>query len=198
MTQQRDLLPNLIQIAEVNLPQLKHEIDNNGSSIFKLQAAVSELHTIVTYVTHHMIDERRRLMTLAGTSVPAPQVPPQAQAQQAPAAQAPQRQVPSPSQRPVLPPLSPAAAMPIAQPAQAVPGQGRVIDVTITPTGTRATIPGVSTPVIVPPGAPIDTTVFDAPAQPPEGVMLPPGGEMSPEVAAALGARNITNEPTAG
>jgi hypothetical protein len=195
---QRDLLPALIQIAEVNLPQLKHEIDTNGSALYKLQAAVSELHTIVTYCIHHMIDERRRLMALGGATAAAPT----ATATPTPA-QAPQRFVPATVQRPTLPPLG--AAAPIAplapSPGPAAVDRGPVMEVTITPAGTRATVPGIATPIVVPPGTPIDKTMLAASGVPTgEGeIVLPQGGEMSPEVAAALaasgGARNVTADP---
>lgn len=195
--QQRDLLPALMQIAEVNLPQLKHEIDTNGSAIFKLQAAVAELHTIVSYVVHHAIDERRRLMAaIVGAATPAPALATPQPAQ--PPAQPP-RFVPATVQRPTLPPLG--AAAPIAPPP-ALPGavdRGPVMDVTITPQGTRAVLPGAAGAIVVPPGASIDASMLEA-AQAPGGVVLPPGGEMSPEVAAALaaasgGARNVTADP---
>lgn len=193
---QRDLLPSLIQIAETNLPQLKFEIENNGSSIFKLQAAVAELHTIISYAIHHMIDERRRILSLAATAAGAvPAASPTPAPTQAPRAPAPPPYV----QRPTLPPLERAAPIGPATAPSPGPGptatQGTVLDVTITPQGTRVTHPGAAAPMIVPPGAHVDTT-FLTEKQIPEGVVLAPGGEMSPEVAAAMGvARNITADP---
>ena len=196
---QRDLLPSLIQIAEINLPQLKHEIDANGSSIFKLQAAVAELHTIITYIVHHTIDERRRQLLSAApvgsTQAPTPAPAPVPRAAPAPAY----------VQRQPLPALS--AAAPIAPqlpvglpggPGPSVQSQGPVMDVTITPQGTRVTAPGAAAPMILPPGAFVDTTILNE-KQIPDGVILQPGGEMSPEVAAALGAaRNVTSDPIPG
>lgn len=194
---QRDLLPSLIQIAESNLPQLKHEIDINGSSLYKLQAAVSELHSIVTYVVHHSIDERRRLLALAS---------PQALAALAPTIAPAPAPAPAPVRPPVpqglrtpLPPLDRAA--PVAPSAAAAPGQvGQpVMEVSITPSGTRVVLPGAPAPIMAPPGAPIDSAMLghEQPVLDPNDVVLPRGGQMSPETEAALsgGARNVTADP---
>lgn len=90
-------------------------------------------------------------------------------------------------------------------PEAPTPGQGsRVAEVTITPQGTRVALPGKPA-MTVPSGVPVDATGGVGNGA---DVVLPEGGAMPPEVAAALarrsteppmmdasgGARNITNE----
>jgi hypothetical protein len=194
-----DLLPSIIEIAQVHLPQLEHDIDN-ASTLFTLQAAVKQLHQFTVYVTHHLV-----LLAQAEleASMPRPQAP-------APPPQ-PQRPIVAPMRVPppasaiatlALPKLAGPNPMAAAAPAQ---GQGqRIMEVSITPQGTNVTLPGGAA-VTLPPGTPV--AGLEEASRPiltgPNDVVLPPGGSgLTPETAAALaaagGARNITQDPTPG
>lgn len=47
-------LRNLIQIAQVDLPQLAHDLEN-ASTIYTVQEAAKRMHNIVTYLVHHVV-----------------------------------------------------------------------------------------------------------------------------------------------
>lgn len=151
-----------------------------------------------------------------------------------------------PSQVPVAAPAAPAASSPLSSTHIGLPpigiheapreGSAPVMEVTITPQGSRVAAPGRPV-VVMPPGVPVDAAAIVAPPPNAPGRIAVPGlnaplvpvvpgvpvgapgaepvdvvvpGGMSPEVAAALaardpnqqpildaagGARNVTNEP---
>lgn len=211
-----ELLPYLVAIAEKHLPQLEHDIEN-ASTLYTLQAAVKQLHQYVTYIIHHSIQDAYRQISVALPKVGSP--PPAARAA-APAAPAPAS---SPIARPVaqqgvqaassvptltLPRLTSPGPGPVVPPVPTMPATnpavgGKVMEVSITPHGTNVQIPG-GPAVTLPPGSAVTRDVIEP--EPvvlgPDDVVLPPGGGMTPDVEAALaaagGARNITNEPTPG
>lgn len=191
MSETRSLLPELMHIAQ-RLPLLRYDIDN-ASTLFTQQKCIQEIHTFLSYIVQHQINEGYAAARKGG--LPAVAVAPGA----APAPRAAQpvaRPMPAPpiagSPLPGIPPLhAPSASM--VAPAQ--PTGGKVVDVTITPQGTSVSAPGLPQMRFAPgdPIPPIDELVA------PENVAIPAGGIMTPETAAALaaagGARNITSEP---
>lgn len=201
-----DLISHLVHFAQQKLPQLEYDINNAGSNPYGLQKALVEVHEMMTYIVHHLINERYALLNagnapvVAATPTPAPAYvapssPPQAQRP----AFAPGLSRPGVTMA-ALPNLSPVVPNHITGPAAAAPSGGsKIAEVTLTPQGTRVSIPG-GPQMTVPPGAPVDTASLMEPQPLPEGVVLPPGGGMTAEAAAAIaassgGARNITQEP---
>jgi hypothetical protein len=219
-------LPNLIQIAQEELPQLQYTLDN-ASTVLALQDAVKRQHNIITYLIHHAILSSPEIQS----RVAAPARP----VQQHVAPQQPVYQIP-PGYRlvrddqPMMPPavgVAPATThyphtgqmipatppiphgtvgelpiIPLAAPGAPAPVGGNVADVTITRHGTRVVAPGGQA-MTLPPGVPVDATGGSTP----DGIILPPGGAMTEEMEAALAAarsappppaRNITHEQPQG
>ena len=190
MKNPQNLLPDLLQIAQKELPLLQHDV-KNASTLYTLQAAVDRLAVIVQYILHHAINEGYVALT-AQQALPQQVVAP-----------APVQRMPVAAPAPVgfpgsLPPIGGAAA-PEPQNNQS----SRVVEVSITPSGTRVQAPGAPQ-MVLPPGAYVDAAALVEPQAPPPGVIVPPGGgAMSEEVAAAIaaasgGARNVTHDPAGG
>lgn len=194
-------LPQLIQIAQQELPGIQYDL-TNASTLYTLQAAAQRMHNVLAYLTHHCI--------MASYPGGVPVVAPVAQVV-APVAP-PQQSVGHPPAATYFPqlgqPLAPTPQLPgFGVPQQAVQ-PSHVAEVVLTPQGTRVIPPGGVGPVsVLPPGSHADATFgqaqpamapFHQQPQPVAGdVVLPQGGAMTPEVAAALGAagaRNITAE----
>lgn len=193
------ITPYLIEIMEKHLPQLDHDI-NNATTLYTIQERVRDLHQIVSYVVHHLVEEEymKQMAARAPTAATAPTASPPPPPRPAMAPQA----IPQPA-RMALPFLGSRGSMPTLGPAPSVPAQSRVMDVNITPQGTRVQMPG-GTAFDLPPGSPV---VIPEPSRPilvgPNDVVLPPGGGLGPEAEAALaaatgGARNVTNDPPIG
>ena len=195
----------LIDIMERHLPQLEYDL-TNATTLYTLQDCTKKLHQILSYVVHHIVeDEYVKLMAArppAATMMPAVAPPPPPRPAIAPQA------VTHPASavtRMPLPHLGGPAGMPtmgaVSAPAQG--GGAKVMDVSITPQGTRVALPGG--PVMeLPPGSPVEIPEATQPVlNGPNDVVLPPGGGLGPEAQAALaaatgGARNVTNDPPPG
>lgn len=193
-------LQKLIHIARHDVPSLQYDLQNAGTH-YALQAAAQKLFEIVSYMLHHAIQDavaqnpqavpaRRAPSAVAATTPirPAPVVAP------APA--------PSPTATDLLdlpPPPDMSQPSPGSPPSvsmtEAPPIQPGVANVFVTTQGTRVVAPDGSR-ALVPPGAPVSAELTSGqPPTPPEApdgvqsVVLPPGGGMSPEVAAAIAGR---------
>jgi hypothetical protein len=185
----------------------------NASTLYTLQAACQRMHNIMTYLVHHAILSAYAQGAPVYTPPPAPAPVPPPQPQQAypfgpipgqyPAAHAPGG-IPANLMRGMnLPPIN----QPVAEPSS------QVTEVMVTPQGTKVIVPGGTTAVL-PPGVHVDTAQFIPPpqrvAQPagipsfppqtpgqPVEVVLPQGGGMTPEMAAALEAARSAPPPPA-
>lgn len=203
-------LTELIRIAREDMPALEYTIQN-GSTTLALREAVEKLFNAVRVLMYHVITEsvpQRTQSTSPGPIAPAPTAAPTV---------APSPPVAVPVARPValpvpsasdafLPPLPGTAAhaasqnpvIPDVPNASIQPG---VTNVVITSQGTHVVAPSGARAVL-PPGAPVDlaTSTGAPPELPPappgvDQVVLPPGGGMSPEVAAALAGRSVDQPP---
>jgi len=192
-------LSQLLYFANEDLPQLSHDLVN-ASTLYTQQAALQRMHNILTYLVHTAILNAYENGQPSGKPAPAP----------APAAQAETARAPAP---PILRAAIPPGPLPLgAMAAQRPAPTGGPVEVFVTPQGSRAHIPGMPVAAF-PPGTTVDTAQFIHPAATPfpppitADVILPQGGGLSPEVAAALagrssdapmmdasGARNITHE----
>jgi hypothetical protein len=172
----------LIRIVREEIPSLRYDFQN-GSTHYALQAPCIKLLTIVEYLLHDAILDAVSTEPVAAAPAPSP--------------------VPVPVARPVpvktaaldLPP--PGAISQTAAPVAQIPGmadmpiQAGVASVFVTTQGTKVVGPTGQTAVL-PPGEPVSLAdVTGTPELPPapEGgvnVVLPPGGGMSPDVAALL------------
>ena len=171
-------LPNLIQFAR-ELPQLQHDMQN-ASTQNTLWKSTQQLFNIVSYLLHHAIVDAYNNMP-AGNPEPAA----------VPAA--------SPAPTPIAPaPVIPIGALPfpptITQPGLAPPQTPGMPD--IAPSGVTEVIPagGAGPAVVLPPNVAVDATHLGKPEPPaaPPGVaqvILPQGGALPPDVAAALASR---------
>lgn len=199
-------LPTLLKIAQETLPQLEYDINNSTGSLYTIQATLKTLNVVVTYLVHHaLLDaEAKGLVRLAPEPAPQPVAPRM------------------PYQQPLYsPPNLPSG--PVGLPTDvaigagpSAPAGGPQAEVFVTPQGTKVVAPG-ATPMVVPPGQPVDAAALMRPSIPvgiptvpagpaPAEVVLPRGGGMAPETAAAVaaaadptgGARNITTEQPGG
>jgi hypothetical protein len=178
----------LIRIVRDEIPSLRYDFQN-GSTHYSLQAPCIKLLTIVEYLLHDAILDA--VSPEQPTAAPAPAPIP----------------VPVPVARPAfarpaaidLPPLG-NIAQSVAQsvaPVEQIPGmadmpiQAGVANVFVTTQGTKVVGPTGQTAAL-PPGAAVSladvTGVPELPPAPDGGVnvILPPGGGMSPDVAALL------------
>jgi len=198
-------ISDLVRIAN-EMPSLQYEIEH-ASNPLSMMFAAGKLCQHVTYILHHVIlDYYQRCGTaapqppqrVAAPAAPPPPARPQdhvcapvlVASQLAPARPAPP---PATSSLPVAPAPPPVAS---PSPMADVPITPGVTNVTITPQGTTVTTPGGAQSRL-PPGAPVPLELAtDVPAVPPpapEGyaqVVLPRGGSMPPDLAAALAARS--------
>jgi hypothetical protein len=194
-------LATLVKIAQEDMPSLQYDIQN-ASTQFTLLAGVQRLFNVVAYLLHHTIEDAYANM---GAPIVAtrPTAAPQAPAPQAP--QAPQAPIPAASHVPVmyagmLPrPQLIAQPNPIATPTPGMPSMAPsgVANVMITPQGTQVIPPAGAGPAInLPPGSSVDLAAMTGrPELPPAApgvtqIVLPPGGALSPGVAAAIAARS--------
>jgi hypothetical protein len=186
-------------MAQKDVPILENDI-LSATGPFQLREVCMKLIKIVSYLLHDRILDAYETMKIPSSASPPP--PP-------PVVQPPPRiarPISIPTGLPKLPPLasSPQPARvssPTANVPSDVPIQHGVTNVVITPTGTVAVTPSGARSVL-PPGeaVPLEATADLPPELPeaPEGVenvLLPPGGGMSPEVLAALNARNPDQQP---
>lgn len=182
-------LPDLITLAKTEIPVLENDI-LSATGPYQLRDVCTKLINIVKYLLHDAILDSQPASALPAAA-PAPPPPPR----------------PIPVSRPAvaglpgLPSLG-AAAQPARAPAPTVgvpsdvPIQRGVTNVVITPQGTVAVSPSGNRSVL-PPGeaVPLEATA-DVPPSPPEApegvenIVLPPGGGMTPELAAALAGRS--------
>ena len=184
-------LPELIRIARDEMPNLEYDVANSVTPL-SIRETNIKLFAIMGQILHHAIhDALSRMPAVSQAPRPAP----------APV------QVAAPVARPLstadalgLP--TPPSMIPVVVPAQGpqVPGipddpvQAGVANVFITTQGTSVIGPG-GRRMTLPPNetqVPIEATAEIAPVPPPApdggiSVVLPPGGGMTPEVAAALG-----------
>ncbi len=197
--QNNKYLPFLQQIVYREMGSIQYDI-NNGSNIFVLQAACTRMFNVMAYMAQYMLEEA----TINGHLAP---VVPVAAPRPAPMPQ-PMAHIPLTAPMPFAPPF--------AQTAQSSP----VMEVSLTPEGTRVLTPGSTSPLVLPPGSPVVlpgtspshhvaeahahggiVDVFPQGARPqgdnnPAEINLPQGGGFTPEVQQALqAARNITNDP---
>lgn len=193
-------LRELVDFAQKELPQLGYELQN-ASTVYALQAATQRLYNVTTYMLHHIVHAAYE----QGGAPAAPPAPPAPAPVAVPVPPAPVFVAPSvQTGLPALPPPSlitqpiPGAQSTITT-AGDVPSTPGVANVIITPQGTKVVAPsGVAT--MVPPGEPVglDATVGAPPVPlsvPGEAtIVLPPGGGISPDLAAALS--NLTRPPT--
>ncbi len=206
-------LPNLIQQARDVIPSLQYDMQN-ASTTFSLQAACQKMLETITYILHHCIVDAASSVRAAPT--PPEAEPPRIQVQPRPVPPPPPPPVtprfPTPQHATIAqsiltdvaalpPPASAALPAPFAPPTITpdMPVQAGVASVFITAQGTQAISPtGVKT--VLPPGEPVDLAATtgappELPPAPPgvQQIVLPPGGGMTPELAAALSTR--TGEP---
>lgn len=201
-------LPELVRIAKTDLPALQYTVQN-ASTTLALREAVEKLFQITWTLLAHCLEETAAQMkTTRGPIAPAPTAAPI---------------VPAPAPTPVVAPrinptdamdavmaslplpahLAPAAPTPIAV-APGLPSptiEPGVTNVVITSQGTQVIAP-TGARAILPPGSPVDlaTSSGAAPELPPapdgvDQVILPPGGGMTPELAAALAGRSNEQPP---
>jgi len=195
-------LPELLKIAKTNLPNLQYTVQN-ASTTLALREAVEQLFHITWTLLAHCIEENAsQLRNPRGPIAPAPTAAPIAPAPATPVV-AP-RVVPADAVDAILSSLPPPPhlAPPAPAPVGVAPGlpnpdiQPGVTNVVITSQGTQVIAP-TGARAILPVGAPVDLATSsgappELPPAPPgtEQVILPPGGGMSPELAAALAGRS--------
>lgn len=195
-------LPQLVKFAQ-ELPSLQYDLQN-ASTIYNLRDVSSRLFNIVSYMLHDVILDAYASMTPAEASAAASRALPAS--------------APSPLHAPVpaqatgvlpQPPTitGPSLGMPsipgIPDGIVATPG---AMNVVVTPQGTRVMAPGATQPVVLPPGAPVDLASVTGQPELPDAapgvaqVVLPPGGGMTAELAAALASRAAapSTEPVPG
>jgi len=188
-------LPELIRIAKVELPSLEYDVENAVTPLSQREV-LRKLFAITGQVLYYAIHEGVSNLPRVDVPATAPAAPvPVAR----PVARVPVAPAPAPAADPLgLPPAPSLQPHVVATPATTVAGmpdaqvQPGVANVFITQQGTRVVAPD-GRQAALPPGEPVSADVTSAqPELPPapEGtlqVVLPPGGGMSPEVAAALG-----------
>ena len=190
-------LPTLLKIAQETLPQLEYDVNNSTGSLYTIQATLKTMNLVLTYLVHHaLLDaEEKGQIRLAPEPVqqpPAPRLP----------YQQPLHQPPAMPSGPSLPSDVSIGAGPSA------PVGGPQTEVFMTAHGTKVVAPGAA-PMVVPPGQPVDAASLVRPSIPigiptvptgpaPMEVVLPRGGGMAPETAAAVAAASQTADPTGG
>ena len=190
------LLPYLVEIQEKHLPLLEHDLQH-ASTLYTLQAALKSLHQIVTYVVAAIVEDGYDAAKARAARLGPPASAP---ATQVPMPTVPRQAVATRPYVPTAPPLNSGGLPPLPGLNTGVTAeQSKVVDVTITPSGTQVKIPGGPT-LQLPPGEQVILPDSSGPVlEGPEDVVLPPGGGMGPAAAAALaaatGARNITHDP---
>jgi hypothetical protein len=187
-------LRELVEFAQQEMSLLNNDLQN-ASTHYALQAATQRLFNINTYMLHNLIHTAYEQGTAPATA-PTPPTP---------VAVAPTPVITTPTTgMPALPPptaiTQPQVSTQSATNIGDIPSTPGVANIIITAQGTKVISPsGVST--LVPQGEPVglDATagVPPTPLSEPgvETVVLPPGGGITPDLAAALAG--LTNKPTA-
>jgi hypothetical protein len=196
--------PPLVQLAQVGgeLSSIQNDLQN-ASTTLALQDVVKRLFNVVSLHLYHTIHDTAGRMNDMGAAQPqAPAAPVRAVApvQQAPAL-SPQSSMHSNFGLPGLPNRPPIISQPgLAPPASSggMPGiaPSDVANVVITPQGTQVIPPaGAGAPITLPPNTAVDLARMsgrpELPPAPPgvAQVVVPQGGAVTPELAAALAAR---------
>ena len=193
-----EYLPHLIQLAQVGgeLSSIQYDLQN-ASTALALQDAVKRLFNVVSILLYHSIHDavqREGVPSAEPVRQPAP-----APVQQAPAL-SPQASMHSSFGLPGLPSRPPIISQPGLAPTSSngMPGiaPSDVANVVITPQGTQVIPPaGAGMPVTLPPNVAVDLAHMggkpELPPAPPgvAQVVVPAGGAVTPELAAALAAR---------
>ena len=193
-----EFLPHLIQLAQVGgeLASIQNDLQN-ASTTLALQDVVKRLFNVVSLHLYHSIHDavgREGPPAAEPVRQPAP-----APVQQAPAL-SPQASMHSSFGLPGLPTRPPIISQPGLAPAAAngMPGiaPSDVANVVITPQGTQVIPPaGAGTPITLPPNVAVDLAHMggrpELPPAPPgvAQVVVPAGGAVTPDLAAALAAR---------
>jgi hypothetical protein len=193
-----EFLPHLIQLAQVGgeLASIQNDLQN-ASTTLALQDVVKRLFNVVSLHLYHSIHDavnREGPQAAEPVRQPAP-----APVQQAPAL-SPQSSMHSNFGLPGLPSRPPTITQPGLAPASAngMPGiaPSDVANVVITPQGTQVIPPaGAGTPITLPPNVAVDLAHMggrpELPPAPPgvAQVVVPAGGAVTPDLAAALAAR---------
>jgi hypothetical protein len=181
------LIKTLLSEGEVS--QLQYDIHNAPPAMREISTKLFNVTTTLLYHCVALTEELMRLNVLQRVQPPAP---PSTRAQAPQATQL--TSFPAPPTL-SLPRLAPPSAAAGAAPGDLTPCD--VAQVVITAQGTKVIPPaGTRTaPVFVPPNTPVDLAQIQNASLPPpapEGVnqvVLPRGGELSPEVQAALNSR---------
>ena len=193
-----EFLPHLIQLAQVGgeLASIQNDLQN-ASTTLALQDVVKRLFNVVSLHLYHSIHDavdRDGRPAAEPVRQPAP-----APVQQAPAL-SPQASMHSSFGLPGLPTRPPTVSFPALTPASSngMPGiaPSDVANVVITPQGTQV-IPaaGTGSPITLPPNVAVDLAHMggrpELPPAPPgvAQVVVPPGGAVTPDLAAALASR---------
>jgi hypothetical protein len=190
MTMSQKYLKELIQYAQVEIPLLKYAFQN-ASTHYALQEACQKQFGLITYMLHHVIlsayDGAPAAPPPPAPVVVAPPPPPPPAPRQSPSGHLPTLPDPAMIEQPSIAPTQMAGMAEV----NIVPGTTNVI---ITPQGTRVIAPtGAAT--VLPAGEAVDLAAStghpEVPPAPPgvENIVLPPGGGMTPDVAAALESR---------
>ena len=193
-----EFLPHLIQLAQVGgeLASIQNDLQN-ASTTLALQDVVKRLFNVVSLHLYHSIHDavdRERQPAAEPVRQPAP-----APVQQAPAL-SPQASMHSNFGLPGLPTRPPIISQPGLAPTSSngMPGiaPSDVANVVITPQGTQVIPPaGAGTPITLPPNVAVDLAHMggrpELPPAPPgvAQVVVPPGGAVTPDLAAALASR---------
>ena len=195
-------LTELHRFATVEMPSLRHDV-HNAVTPLSIREVNIKMFSLMERMLHHMILESVDRLQDGQPSAPLPPPPPRPAAP--PFVPAPIRTLPRPATPAApaglapLPPLLDPGQVPFPT-SPALPGspdrsvQPGVANVFVTTSGTQVITPD-GAQVALPPGAAVDlaaTTGQPELPPPPEGgvnVVLPPGGGLTPEVAAALAGR---------
>jgi hypothetical protein len=197
-----EYLPHLIQLAQVGgeLASIQHDLQN-ASTTLALQDVVKRLFNVVSLHLYHSIHDAVDHMNAQGAAQPQAAAEPvyvPAPVQQAPAL-SPQASMHSSFGLPGLPTRPPIVSFPGLAPtaSNGMPGisPSDVANVVITPQGTQVIPPtGAGAPITLPPNVAVDLVHMGRPELPPAPpgvaqVVVPQGGAVTPELAAALAAR---------
>jgi hypothetical protein len=179
----------LVEFAR-ELPQLQYDMQN-ASTQNALWLVCQKTFNILQYVLHHAIVEAYQSQPEAATaSQPAPAPAPAMST--IPPAFSSGPTLPSVGSLPPPNPITQPGLAPSQAPGFPDVAASGVAEVVITPQGTRVIPPVGGQAVTLPPGSAVDLTGIGHPPVPPPAppgvaqVVLPPGGAMTAETAAAM------------
>ena len=191
-----EYLPQIIQMAQVGgeIASIQNDLQN-ASTTLALQDVVKRVFNVLSLLAYHNIFDAVNRME--GQKIPEA-APQPAAVSQAPAL-SPQSSMHSSFGLPGLIPRPPIISQPGLAPASSngMPGiaPSDVANVVITPQGTQVIPPaGAGTPISLPPNVAVDLAHMggrpELPPAPPgvAQVVVPAGGAVTPELAAALAA----------